>query len=157
MSSRVHPHDIADKAENIFRNYVTDIDIIYRNITGRDYGVDGIVEIFEKGNPTGKIAFIQIKGTENAIVPGKITKEISCRSISKANLNYTKQNYIPVILVYVSIKRKMFYYKILNQKFEYKNKYKTIIRIEPNDYIIEENKEKFYSCINEYYKNLDDK
>ena len=154
MSSRVHPHSIADKAENIFRDYVTDIDIIYRNITGRDYGVDGIVEIFEQGNPTGKIAFVQIKGTENAIVPGPITKEISCKSISKSNLNYIKQNYIPVILVYVSVKRKMFYYKILNKKFEYKNNYKTIIRMNPNDYINEENKENFYNCINEYYDTI---
>jgi len=35
----------------------------FRESTGRDYGIDMSVEIFEEGRPTGKILFLQIKGT----------------------------------------------------------------------------------------------
>lgn len=40
-------------------------DYLYRELSERDYGVDAIIECFEDGIPTGKIGFLQIKGTSN--------------------------------------------------------------------------------------------
>lgn len=156
MAKRVFPHKIEEKAENIFREIVTDIDIMYRNLSGRDYGIDGIVELFDEGIPTGKIAFIQIKGTEKTIEPKKRTNKISCPNITKSNYEYTKQKRIPLILAYISTKKKMFYYKILNKVSGNKNRYKTVIEIDLEDFINEENILSFYNLINDYYgDNLD--
>lgn len=37
-------------------NYEGRYTMMYRKILGRDYGVDGLVELFENDNPTGMIA-----------------------------------------------------------------------------------------------------
>ena len=42
-------------------------DYLYRELSERDYGVDAIIECFEDGIPTGKIGFLQIKGTSKEI------------------------------------------------------------------------------------------
>ena len=36
----------------------------HREATGRDYGIDMSVEIFDEGRATGKVLFLQIKGTD---------------------------------------------------------------------------------------------
>ena len=48
-------------------------DYLYRELSERDYGVDAIIECFEDGIPTGKIGFLQIKGTSKEIAPLKNT------------------------------------------------------------------------------------
>ena len=86
-------------------------DYIFRELSERDYGIDALIECFDGGIPTGKIAFLQIKGTDSLIVPLKRTPVVSCGSISVSNLHYAKQNRIPVIIIYVSLKneRPMYY------------------------------------------------
>lgn len=79
-------------------------DSLYRELTGRDYGIDGVIELFDNGCVTGMFALAQIKGTGEKIVPlVKTPQFISC-SISSANAMYAFQNRIPVILFLVSLK-----------------------------------------------------
>ena len=86
-------------------------DYIFRELSERDYGIDALIECFDGGVPTGKIAFLQIKGTDSVIVPLKRTPVVSCGSISVSNLHYAKQDRIPVIIIYVSLRnaRPMYY------------------------------------------------
>lgn len=104
--TRISSHLIEDKAINYVKLKITDYfdngDAIYRDLSGRDYGIDGLVELFDNGNPTGKISFIQVKGTRDKIEPLKTKPVISC-SISVSNAHYATQNIIPVFLIYVSL------------------------------------------------------
>ena len=108
---------IEEKGTNYFRTQITNSErATFRQLTGNDYGIDGIVETFESGNPTGKIAFIQIKSTESIIT--NLIREpdyISCPNFSYSNSLYCNQNNIPVFLIYNSLKNKnVFYYRKMN-------------------------------------------
>ena len=108
--SRVEQHRTETKSKRIFRNAIEDYkepklhitDVVYRDLTERDYGLDGLIEIFEDDKPTGKIAVLQFKGTESKIEKLKKSDFVSCSNISKSNLSYCKQVNNPVILIYVS-------------------------------------------------------
>ena len=104
--ARIYPHVVETKSKNCIRSRIDSFgekgDYLYRELTERDYGIDGIVECFENDVQTGKIAFVQIKGTSKTIIPQKNKPVVSCVGISKSNLQYAKQNRIPVILLYVS-------------------------------------------------------
>ena len=69
-----------------------------RDITGRDFGIDKIVERFENGYATSEILLLQIKGTE---------KEIDTNnprfSLETKELQYAEMFTTPLILVYVSV------------------------------------------------------
>lgn len=105
---RISSHVVETRSCDIIKSRINasfeNGDLLYREITGRDYGIDGIIELFENGNVTGKFALAQIKGTSEKIVPLKKTPDyISCK-ISASNAIYAFQNKMPVILFYVSIK-----------------------------------------------------
>lgn len=106
--TRISSHLIEDKAMNYVKmeitNYFENGDAIYRDLSGRDYGIDGLVELFDNGNPTGKISFIQVKGTRDEIELLK-TKPVISYSISVSNAHYATQNIIPVFLMYVSLSK----------------------------------------------------
>ena len=72
--------------------------------------IDGELEIFSNGDVTGKIARIQLKGTEKDISRLKTADFVSCPGISKSSLGYCRTKNIPFILVYVSKADKKFYY-----------------------------------------------
>lgn len=116
--SRVEQHRAETKAKRIFRDAIEDYkepklhitDVVYRDITERDYGLDGLIEIFEDNKPTGKIAFLQFKGTEFKIEKLKKSDFVSCSNISKSNLSYCKQENNPVILIYASTLDGEFYF-----------------------------------------------
>ena len=135
MRARSTSHHIEEKAEKKFGYLISDENIVYRNITGRDYGIDGILELFEDGNPTGRIAFIQIKGTANKIVPLKKSPEVSCNNVTRSNLMYAKQKNIPIILIYLNINDEFFYDKWLNEISPKKVKDRNVIRIHIENYI----------------------
>ena len=111
--ARIGAHVIETKSQDAIRkkidSFYSNGDALYREISGRDYGVDAILELFNNGNPTGMISLLQIKGTNNAIVPLKRTQEVSCK-ISSSNASYALQNRIPVILILVSCEPFVFYY-----------------------------------------------
>lgn len=146
MSSRVSAHIIEERSKDRVRIKINENDdAIFRELTGRDYGIDAIVEIFNNGIPTGKIAFIQIKGTNSLITPlSKTPNYISCPNVSVSNLNYSMQNNIPVILLYLSLKQaEKIYYTTLNNNNDNDimsklNYNKATIRIPINNIIIDD-------------------
>lgn len=99
------------KSRDWFRSkidsYYENGDALFREWSERDYGIDAVVEIFDNGYPTGKIAFIQVKGTSKtieALKKGPLKgKAVSCGNVSNSSLDYARQDKIPMILVYVSL------------------------------------------------------
>lgn len=131
-------------------------DIVFRVLSERDYGIDGEIELFSNGDGTGRIARIQLKGTQNSIASLKRTREVSCTGITKSNLTYCRQFNVPVILVYCSVRDEKFYYIDLQSVFrdkinEIADNYSGTVRIpEENN---SENLSKLISIINSYYDN----
>ena len=124
--ARISTHITETKSKNIFSSIITGFsspehscgDLLFREISERDYGVDGQVELFNHGEPTGRIAMIQLKATEKAIHRLKNAAAVSCHGISKSNLSYCRQRNVPVILVYCSNCEGKFYYIDLQSVFQ---------------------------------------
>lgn len=125
---RTNTHVIETNSVNVFRNAIDRYsntnhnielgDMLFREETERDYGIDGKIEVFNKGTPTGQMAYVQIKGTENAIQVLKNGVEVSCPGVTESNLCYCKQKNIPVFLVYVSLSDNEFYFVDLQSCYE---------------------------------------
>lgn len=152
---RIPNHETETRSRQIFDAAVTNFgDMLFRFLSERDYGVDGIVELFSNGEPTGRIAHIQLKGTQGEIKKLVGSDEVSCSGISKSNLSYCRQNSIPVMLVYVSTATGKFYYIDLQSIYQGKieqiaDKQSGTVRIP-----IENNSddlERFVSIVNSYY------
>lgn len=116
--SRTSSHVIETKTRDYIRsvidNYYENGDALFRELSERDYGIDGLIELFHDGNPTGQIALVQIKGTSNTIQPLKKKNVVSC-SISTTNAKYARQNNIPILLLYATITKPYgFYYIDIN-------------------------------------------
>ena len=109
MPPRVSSQVIEGRSKTYVKQAVDDFydngDALLRTVSEPDYGVDAIIELFDNGIPTGKIAYVQIKGTAERISKLVNSDEVSCGGISKSNLYYTLQNRIPMILIYASISR----------------------------------------------------
>jgi len=125
---RESTHVIETKSRQLFAQMLTEFsssivaqgDLLFREISERDYGIDGEVELFHQGEPTGRISKIQIKGTDSAIIPLKREDCVSCKNITKSNIRYCQQRNYPVILVYCSNADKKFYYIDLQSVFHEK-------------------------------------
>lgn len=93
---RVRNHMIDEMACKIVSFKFGD-DWIERDITGRDFGIDKMVERFESGYATSEIMMLQIKGTERSI------DENNPRfSIPTKTLLYAEWFATPFILIYCS-------------------------------------------------------
>lgn len=152
MGVKVNSHDIEKRGKNYFQVLIdNNDDSLFRELSGRDYGIDGIVEVFENEFPTGKICYVQIKSTDEIIVPlKKFIGFVSCPGISESNLYYCKQNKIPFYLIYNSLKDKnSFYYYKLNEE---KIKSNSRIRI-PIVNRCEDDITNFLNEVNNYYNN----
>lgn len=113
MCQRISSHKIETMVKDNVRKIINSGNCLFREVTERDYGVDAIIECFEEGKITGKIAFLQIKGKSGEIVSLKKRPVISC-TISTSNAKYALQKNIPVLLVHASLdSENMFYYAIL--------------------------------------------
>lgn len=158
--SRINSHKIEDKSKNRLNIMIDDLGngdiLMLREVTGRDYGYDFILEIFENDEPTRKISFIQLKGTNKKIEKLKGSDFVSCPNVSKSSLKYVRQSKIPFILIYLSLKTKSFYFEnLLNRKQEMNgylnsNNDKFSIRVSALNHV-ESNMDIFYKMINEYY------
>lgn len=82
---------------------------LFRDITERDYGIDGLIELFDNGFPTGQIALVQLKASNLDIKALKKTNFVSC-TISSSNAYYAFQNNIPVIIFYISLTEPNYFY-----------------------------------------------
>lgn len=161
---RIQSHQIETKSTDIIRSLINaDERGLFRELSGKDYGIDAVVEIFDGGTVTGKLGLIQCKGTKDRIIPMKKHPDyISCSGVTNSNLQYLKQSNNAVILVYASIKeRDNFYYVDLNEAF-LKSDLKSIfagigntktVRI-PLKNNAKENMSGFFDLIEKYYSSL---
>lgn len=165
--SRTDNHVTETKSRQIFAAATTEFcdnqyaegDLLFREQTERDYGIDGEIELFQQGEATGRIAKVQIKGTEKKIEKLKTVDAVSCSGISKSNLSYCRQKNYPVMLVYVSTADGKFYFIDLQSVFKDKipeigDKESGTVRIP----IVNnsDNLRQFVDIINSYYVELDD-
>lgn len=121
MSQRANSHVIETRVKDNVRKIINSGDCLFREVTDRDYGVDAIIECFNEGRITGKIAFLQIKGTSEKIVTLKNKPVISC-SISTSNAQYALQKNIPALLIFASLESEnSFHYVILQDVPSIKN------------------------------------
>ena len=161
---RIPSHITETKSRLIFEKAVTEFqcgqlglacsDAVFRQITERDYGIDGLVDLLSCGEPTGRTAYIQLKGTEKVIEKLKRSEEVSCSGVTRSNLLYCRQNNIPVMLVYVSTADGIFYYldlqSVYKEKLEEIEDGKTVTVRIPVQNNSEELK-RFFEIINHYY------
>ncbi len=155
--ARTSSHKIETRSKDIFQQSVNNNDdAMFRILSERDYGIDGIVELFDNDNPTGQIAFIQIKGKEQPITQLSTKEEVSCSGISKSNFAYAHQHNIPVILVYISIARPdTIYYIELQRAVEQLTKgikNTNTVRIPIENVLINGNMEDMFNIIRGYYR-----
>lgn len=159
---RTSPHTIETKSHDLVRKEIHSFyrngDALIREWSERDYGVDLILELFDEGVPTGKLAFLQVKGTEKDIEKLHKTNEVSCKGVSISCLEYAKQKRIPFMLIYVSINAENFYFVDLQSRTKFfqeangKNKSKeTTIRI-PFDNQSKTNLALLFEIVNSYYQ-----
>lgn len=156
--SRIDSHKIETNSKNRFRiiidlnNYC---DALIRDITERDYGIDFIMELFENNNPTGMIAFIQLKGKQESIKQNKRSNDVSCSGISINSLQYGNQRIIPYIIVYLSIKNEEFYFIDLQSVVkEIKNnndRKSCTVRIPADNRCNKDDVKKFIDVVKKYY------
>ncbi|WP_028517472.1 DUF4365 domain-containing protein [Ruminococcus flavefaciens] len=113
MASRKSTHVTETRSRTKFAAMIANYrngDALFREITERDYGIDGLLELFNDGIPTGKFALIQLKGSASTIVPLKTEPFVSVGGVSASNIQYAFQTNIPVIIVYISLKTGSSYY-----------------------------------------------
>lgn len=67
VGQRISTHKIETKTRNNIRKIIDSGPFLFRELTERDYGIDAIIEYFNDEKVTGKIAFIQIKGTNSKL------------------------------------------------------------------------------------------
>ena len=149
--SRINQHRTETISRALFSKITAEysnngVTLLFRELSEQDYGVDGLLEIFENNKPTGKCAYIQLKSTEKTIEKLVNSDEVSCPGISKTNLYYCHQNNIPLILVYISIVDETFYFIDIG-KLDLKTKDKITVRIPVSNHGLE----LMVFTINSYY------
>ena len=86
----------------------------HRESTGRDYGIDMMIEMFETSRATGKVLFLQIKGTnaDFKVADNKIIFDASVK-----NLKYSLLFSAPILLVICNTQKdeECFYYLWLQE------------------------------------------
>lgn len=161
--SRNSNHVRETKARDMIRSMVDSFypngDALIREWSERDYGIDFVLELFDNGVPSGKIAFLQIKGTESPISKLKRTDEVSCGNVSASSMEYAKQNRIPFLIIYAYLREpRCFYFTDLQSCVEGVKKKiwqlgqrKVTIRI-PYANKVENDLARFFDLINKYYE-----
>lgn len=111
LPHRVLQHEIDSEACKIVENkFNRNWEI--RDLTGRDFGIDKIVERFENGYTTSEFLLLQIKGTEK-----KIDTNNPRFSLETKELQYAEMFTTPVLLIYVSITNPQQCYYIWLQEY----------------------------------------
>jgi|GEM_PF-1370092 len=100
---RINTHVIDTQARRLVPNVFPN-EWEHREITGRDYGIDMEIELFEQGNPTGQILLLQIKGTTKTIPNG--TKRYFSFSIETKTLKYAERFITPFLLIICPVNNK---------------------------------------------------
>ncbi len=111
MVSKTKPHDVEMAAVDLVRDAVNKNGAVFRELTGRDYGIDGLAEIFDEGKITGRFALLQIKGSLKEYVPRR--NNMVSRKVRDTTYRYTEQRNIPVVAIAVDTKNEQFYFQDL--------------------------------------------
>ena len=160
---RERSHYIETKSKDYFRslldNYDSNGNVLVREWTEKDYGVDFVVEFFDDGHPTGNIAYLQLKATENKIKRSSDGSYVSCKDVTAGCLEYARQKKVPYILVYISLAEPREFYFVDVQSLDVEKAYikaknnitgKTTIRI-PSSNFSDGDLMGFMELINKYY------
>lgn len=109
--ARISAHKIEEKSTDVVRMIVNQSDALFREWTRNDYGVDAVIEFFDREENrdyevvTGKICYVQIKGTE-AFDDSKIVQRENgyAVAISSDCAKYSMQDNIPFFVILSSTK-----------------------------------------------------
>ena len=164
--ARTYEHAKETQSRNYVRSiidgYYPNGDALIREWSERDYGIDFVLELFDNGTPTGKLAYLQIKGTGSPIEKLKKSNEVSCSNVSLSCLAYAGQDRIPFILIYASLSNPGCFYYIDLQKANITSsinplKKKVTVRI-PHANKVEQDSsgscdlKGFFELVNSYYQ-----
>lgn len=135
--SRINSHKIESQGLDNFRKIVNKDNGLFRELSGRDYGIDGMIELFsEQGDITGRVILVQVKTTSETIEKNKRSNDVSI-SLSLSSLEYSKQKNIPFVLIHNSLKNEEeYYYFLLNGVDSVENQKSSTIRIPLNNKFI---------------------
>lgn len=108
MSKRIDAHRIETESTNIVRELFVD-EALFREISERDYGVDGLVEFFNHdGSFSGDGVLVQIKGSRSIIAKKGFVRTPSIRT---ETVKYWAQKKQPVYILFVDVSRKIIYFE----------------------------------------------
>ena len=94
---RIHTHEIDTKACGfVSTKFSQNWEI--RDLTGRDFGIDKIVEKFKDGYATSEIMLLQIKGTENTLDSSNPKYSLETKT-----LIYAEMFTVPFVLVFCDV------------------------------------------------------
>ena len=112
MSAR-EPHEIEQNAIDIVRVSVNRNGGLFREFSGRDTGLDALIELYDDhGRITGNFFFVQIKGSESQHRPHRSGESVSCQ-VRHTTLKYRMQATIPIVLIAVDTQNECFYFEDL--------------------------------------------
>ena len=108
LPKRPQQHIIESISYKIFSNIIPN-EWIIRDITERDYGVDCYIEVCSDNLVTGQLLSVQLKGTES-IDSDDGREYVTYYNIKPSTFNYWDSLPVPVVFVYIDIKKETFYY-----------------------------------------------
>lgn len=80
MPKRTNEHRVETESNNILRELIVSV-AIFRELSEKDYGVDGVIEFFNSdGSMCGAEVLVQIKGSRNVPVKKGLVKTPSIRT-----------------------------------------------------------------------------
>ena len=100
---RSHSHIVDTQARKLVPNIFPN-EWEYREVTGRDYGIDMEIELFERSNPTGQILLLQIKGITKMF--SNNTKHYYNFSMATKTLKYAERFITPFLLIICPVNEK---------------------------------------------------
>ncbi|WP_122499884.1 DUF4365 domain-containing protein [Pseudomonas viridiflava] len=108
MPRRTNEHKVETESINIVRELVVD-DAIFRELSERDYGVDGLLEFFNKdGTISGEVVSVQVKGSRNV----KVSKgSVRTPSVKTETVRYWTRKKQSVFILLVDVSKGVIYFK----------------------------------------------
>lgn len=117
---RIDAHRIEERAVNSARSQIDQHQgMVYRMCSGRDYGYDGLIELFDESSVTGKFALVQLKGVATwANLKILKKRDVISQKISITTARYAIQKRIPLFVIVASAsKTESGFYYVLLQKY----------------------------------------
>lgn len=108
LPQRVANHRTETQAVRCIINEIS-VDWLIRGMEERDYGVDLMFELFNERFPTGRIAFIQSKGTQDEICPNN-DGDIVLSGFPSKTVAYSLRLSEPFFVFYTSVTTKTTYF-----------------------------------------------